>query len=52
VRSDIPVQVNEVQARYPQLAVTLHPPVGEHPLLVNALVEIAVSTLPGLPASP
>ncbi len=40
-REDLPEIIRTLQATWPQLALTCEPAVGEHPLLKQAIVQIA-----------
>jgi sirohydrochlorin cobaltochelatase len=45
VRKDLPPLLEQLRARHPGVAFTLHPAVGEAPILIAAMAEIAL-TLP------
>ena len=47
VRKDLPPLLDRLRARHPGVAFTLHPAVGEAPILIAAMAEIALS-LPAL----
>ncbi|OPX56600.1 hypothetical protein BTE48_03250 [Oceanospirillum multiglobuliferum] len=42
LRQDVPQQIEQLEQQYPQLTIKLHPPVGVHHKLVQALVEVAL----------
>jgi sirohydrochlorin cobaltochelatase len=41
LRHDVPNLVQQAQAKWPQRSIILQAPIGEHPLLVDAMVAIA-----------
>ncbi|KAA0013192.1 cobalamin biosynthesis protein CbiX [Billgrantia pellis] len=40
LRRDVPAQVEALRAAHPHMALTLLPPVGEHPAFVDALAAV------------
>jgi sirohydrochlorin cobaltochelatase len=42
-RADLPRLVDELRARHPGIAFTLHPPIAEHPAVLEALARTALS---------
>jgi len=46
--NDVPKLVHDAQERFPQVAMTQHPPVGEHPLVKQAFTELALDLLRGV----
>jgi sirohydrochlorin cobaltochelatase len=46
VDHDIPVQVTAVKTRFPELELTVLPPIGEHPRMIALMQEIAKAYLP------
>ena len=40
-REDLPPLVEQLRAQYPEVALTLTPAVGEHPLVLAVLAEVA-----------
>ena len=44
VREDLPRRVAQLQARFPQLSVTLRPAVGQHAELIDTLTRIALQS--------
>jgi sirohydrochlorin cobaltochelatase len=51
LRHDVPLLVKTAEAKCSQRTLTLHPPIGEHPALVDAMVAIAGQLL-DLPQCP
>ena len=45
VRRDLPLLVDALRARFPDVAVTLLPAVGEHPDVLAAIAAVAVDGL-------
>jgi len=43
VRKDLPPLLDELRAKYPGVAFTLHPAVGETPALITAMAAIALA---------
>lgn len=41
VRKDIPAVVSALQAAHPTTRWHVHPPVGEHPAMIDAMVQVA-----------
>ncbi|MEC9484237.1 MAG: CbiX/SirB N-terminal domain-containing protein [Halomonas sp.] len=50
LREDVPAQIDALHRAHPQLALTLLPPVGEHPAFVDALAGIIEGRERGMPA--
>jgi sirohydrochlorin cobaltochelatase len=44
VRKDVPRLLDALQARHPQVAWRLHSPIGDHPLVRQAMVDACLST--------
>lgn len=42
-REDLPLLMQSIQAQYPQVSFTLQAAIGEHPLVVELLAQIALS---------
>jgi len=42
VRKDLPPLLDQLRARHSGVAITLHPAVGESPILITAIAEIAL----------
>lgn len=40
LRKDVPEQVEQLKALYPQITVSLEPPIGEHSLIQAAMLDI------------
>lgn len=45
LRHDVPLQIQQIRQKHPNLAVELLPPVGEHHLVQHAIQEIAKLSL-------
>lgn len=45
VSKDIPRLVDDIRGRYPEMAVRVLPPVGEHASVVNAMLSVAQASL-------